>query len=223
MPRPAPRIALKLPQLALALALLALSACHVPTRRAGEWHGAAWEGGADGFDAVELAGDPCLAAQTLVADGYAATFEGGADGFTETGGTADPPACAMVGASGWASAGDWGVHRGAPPFARPATTPDGSPAGPIWRTAWGTPWQDIPTGGQGLGRPFIALWPGPLPDPNDPTPGIPPGPDLPDDDILLVGEPDPAPLVPRMIAEPATLALLGGALVVLGLLRRERV
>ncbi len=85
-------------------------------------------------------------------------------------------------------------------------------------------------GGPGL-NPFLGFWPAgnaAIRLPSGSTPHDPPDNDKPDnerrdnDETLLVITPDPRPAIPPAIAEPATLLLLGSALVVLGLLRRQR-
>jgi hypothetical protein len=177
-------------------------------------------------------------------DGYMAA------GLGDAGALAELPSCPTVGAAGWVGAAEWGGDRAWWPFApdqapappgigpdepvgitvganfgtpwtMPGSTPTNAPSATPWTTPWGTDPSDPAVGGGSTGRPFIALWPGPPPGPAD-APGDGPDGAPPEEDILLVGGPDPAPLIPRVIAEPATLLLLGGALIVLGLLRRER-
>ncbi len=219
--RAAPRLARLL---VLAVPLLA-AACSIPTRRGASWEGGLGEGGADGFNTAELYtphDEACLEAG-MAPDGLHLATEGGADGFTDTGYASDLPPCIAGIASGWRAAGGWGVLRGWTPFPDPPAEEGGRPRD--FSGLWGD--SPVPSSsGPGL-FPYAGFWrtsspPGspalrrlPGGDPDNP-------PDEDDPETLLVIDPDPRPTIPSVIAEPATLVLLGSALLVLGLLRRER-
>jgi|GEM_PF-7078970 len=217
--RSAPRLARLL---VLAVPLLA-AACSVPTRR-----GAVWEGGADGFPTAELHVPrdevACLEAEMWPDDLRLGAVEGGADGFTESGYAPEQPHCLAGAAGGWRAAGGWGVLGGWTPFPGPQAQEGGGRP-----SEFSGLWDGDPvrvSGGPGL-FPIHAFWPTGSPSirPSAGEGDSPPGEGGPDDDeTLLVDDParDPASVFPSAIAEPATLVLLGSALMVLGLLRRER-
>ncbi len=133
MPHPALRIApctaRRLARLLVLAVPMFAAACSIPTRRGASWEGGLGEGGADGFNTVELY-EPhevaCIGSE-MWPDDLRLPAEGGADGFTETGYAPNWPHCLPDATSFWRAAGGWGVLGGWTPFSVPPGDEGGRP------------------------------------------------------------------------------------------------